>query len=139
MYFYIHQRKKMLQTAVRDIKSAIGDICISMHRKSKEDEVVKNLRAINSHLFMLSIDMFKYTKNIKDVEKIKNDVETFFMEMIIIDKFKTEPYDQILKDYLENIKTIKNRLELIYKFMQVKNADEVFFEHLISEHIKGNL
>ena len=29
----------MLQTAVRDIKSAIGDICISMHRKSKEDEV----------------------------------------------------------------------------------------------------
>ena len=83
--------------------------------------------------------MFKYTKNIKDVEKIKNDVETFFMEMIIIDKFKTELYDQILKDYLENIKTIKNRLELIYKFMQVKNADEVFFGHLISEHIKGNL
>ena len=61
------------------------------------------------------------------------------MEMIIIDKFKTELYDQILKDYLENIKTIKNRLELIYKFMQAKNADEVFFEHLISEHIKGNL
>ena len=123
----------------RIIKSCIGEIMISIHRQSKDEEVLSQLRIINSTIFLMTCGLHNHVKEHYALEKLKTDLETFWWDMLFIDKTKEEPFLDVIKGFKENISDMKHRMELMNKFMQLKNTDEVFFGNLIKAHIEGKI
>ena len=123
----------------KTIKACIGEIMISIHRQSKDEEVLSQLRIINSTLFLMTCELHIHGKEYKDLEKLKSDLETFWWDMLFVDKTKDEPFVDVIKGFKENMKTLKSRMELISKFLFLKNADSLFFSSLVKAHIEGKI
>lgn len=121
------------------IKACIGEIMINIHRQSKDEIVLSYLRCINATLFLMVCELHRYGKETKDLETLKSDLNTFYWDMLFVDKTKEEPYKDVIKEFQENMSVLDNKLELMYKFMQVKNSDSLFFSKLIIAEREGHL
>ncbi len=130
-------------TAIKDytknIKACIGEICINIHRKSKDQDTLEQLRLINSNVFMISCELYTHGKETKEIEKLLSDLELFYWDMLFIDKTKEEPFTEAIKKFKGITEELKRKLEIMYKFVQVKNIDVLFFENLIKAHSLGKL
>ena len=121
------------------IKACIGEIMINIHRQSKDEVVLSNLRCINATLFLMVCELHRHGKETKDLETLKSDLNTFYWDMLFVDKTKEEPFKDVIKEFNENMSNLDHKLELMYQFMQVKNKDELFFSKLIISEREGNL
>lgn len=121
------------------IKACIGEIMINIHRQSKDEIVLSHLSGINSLLFLMICELHRYGKETKDLETLKSDLNTFYWDMLFVDKTKEELYKDVIKGFQENMSELDRKLELMYKFMQVKNSDSLFFSKLIVAEREGYL
>lgn len=121
------------------IKACIGEIMINIHRQSEDEVVLSILGCINATLFLMVCELHRYGKETKDLETLKSDLNTFYWDMLFVDKTKEEPFKDVIKEFQENMSVLDHKLELMYKFMQVKNSDSLFFSKLIVAEREGHL
>lgn len=123
----------------KNIKACIGEICINIHRKSKDQDTLDQLMLINSNVFMISCELHTHGRETKEIEKLMSDLELFYWDMLFIDKTKEEPFTEAIKTFKEITEKLKRKLEIMYKFVQAKNIDVLFFENLIKANSEGKL
>ena len=89
----------------KNIKTGIDEICINIHKKSKDQDTLEQLRLINSNVFMLSYELHTHGRETKEIEKLMSDLELFYWTCYLLIKQKKN----LLLQKKKHLKKIQKR------------------------------